>query len=393
MLHTASWEDIKEGRITDVYFARTQEILQAKGIDRRVKAEFIAKGFPEDWEWGIFVGLEECLRLLEGLPVHVRAMPEGTLFYPYQPVMEIEGLYTQFGIYETALLGMICQASGVATKAARCRQAAGHRVVVSFGARRMHPVIAPMVERSAFVGGCDGVAVVKSAELIGEDPVGTMPHALILILGSSVEAIRAFHEVIDAKVKRVALVDTFGDEKFESLAVAEALGKDLFGVRLDTPSSRRGNFRRILEEIRWELDYRGYKHVRIFVSGGIDEYKIRELNPVVDAYGVGTAISNARVIDFAMDIMEIEGKPVAKRGKHSGSKRVLRCPACLRSWVIPVHEDSRACTCGGQPEDLLIPFLEEGRLVRSLPRPQEIREYVLQQLEALQRQGSHGTGG
>jgi len=116
-------------------------------------------------------------------------------------------------------------------------------------------------------------------------------------------------------VHRVVLVDTFCDEKNESLRVAEALGKDLYGVRLDTPSSRRGDIRKILQEVRWELDYRGYHHVRLFVSGGIDEEEIISLRDIVDSFGVGTSISNAPVLDLAMDIVEIESRPMAKRGR------------------------------------------------------------------------------
>ena len=191
----------------------------------------------------------------------------------------IEGIYAEWAKYETALLGFLCQASGIATKAARCKRAAGPRQVISFGARRMHPALAPMIERNAFVGGCDGVAVTKSAELIDADPTGTIPHALVLLFGDTVEALRAFHEVVDAKVRRVALIDTLQDEKFEAIRVAEALGKDLYAVRLDTPSSRRGDFFQIIEEVRWELDLRGFDHVKILASGGIDEYEILKLNP------------------------------------------------------------------------------------------------------------------
>jgi len=258
--------------------------------------------------------------------------------------------------------------------------------VISFGARRMHPTIAPMIERSAYIGGCDGVAVLMSGELIGADPVGTMPHALIIMMGNSVEATRAFHEVIEPQVKRVALVDTFGDEKFETIAVAEAMGEKLYGVRLDTPASRRGNFLRILEEVRWELDLRGYKHVKLFVSGGLDEYKINELNPLVDAYGVGTAISSAKVVDFAMDIIEVEGKPLAKRGKMSGSKRVLRCDRCYNYVMIPLREISgsdlqnRDCPCGGLFRDILLSHVDRGKIIGDRPAAKEIRDYVLKQL-------------
>jgi nicotinate phosphoribosyltransferase len=237
-----------------------------------------------------------------------------------------------------------------------------------------------MIERNAFIGGCDGVAVGKSAELIGESPSGTIPHALVLMMGGVVSALTAFDEIIDPAVRRVALVDTFSDEKTEALTVAEALGDRLFAVRLDTHSSRRGDMGMILREVRWELDLRGYRDVQLFVSGGVDEDSILELNEYSDAYGVGTSISNAPVINFSMDIVEIEGNPVAKRGKMSGRKKLLLCRNCRLTTVIPYRSEAGRCACGGEMEDLLEPVIEKGRLVTELPAPQKIREYVLSQL-------------
>lgn len=384
LFHLAGESEIKAGEVHDVYFSRTVQILRQRGDRKRAKAEVRLKSLPEDWQWGTLAGIEEAVALLGGLPVDVWSMDEGTLFRPYEPVLTIEGIYVEWAQYETALLGLLCQASGIATKAARCKKAAGDRQVISFGARRMHPAIAPMIERNAFVGGCDGVAVTKAAELIEADPMGTIPHALVLIVGDTVEALKAFHEVIDPKVRRVVLIDTLQDEKFEAIRVAEALGKDLYAVRLDTPSSRRGDFYRILEEVRWELDYRGFEHVKLIASGGIDEYEIPKLNPLVDAYGVGTAIANAPVLNFALDIMEIDGKPMAKRGKRSGSKQVYRCRACGKSVVVPAHKPTERCVCGGQVEPLLKPLLAQGRLVRDLPPPRTIREYVLEQLRRVE---------
>lgn len=381
MFHTAKDEEIKEGRITDVYFLRTVEILKRKGLTQQAMAEVILKTFPPGWSWGILAGVEEVAYLLEGLPVDVDAFEEGTLFDTYQPVLTIEGRYLDYSHYETAILGLLCQASGIATKAARCKKAAEGRPVISFGARRMHPAIAPMIERNAFIGGCDGVAVVKSAELIKEDPVGTMPHALVLMIGDVVEAAKAFDEVIDKRVKRTVLIDTFGDEKFEALRVAEALGSSLFAIRFDTPASRRGNLLRIMQEVRWELDLRGFRHVKFFVSGGLDEEEIKQLNPAADAYGVGTAISNAPVMNFALDIVEIEGVPIAKRGKMSGRKQVFRCPSCFTAVMAPVARVETRCACGERREPLLKPLVRQGRIVRELPSTHEIRKRVLRQLE------------
>jgi nicotinate phosphoribosyltransferase len=375
--HTASDAEIKHGEVYDVYFERTVQILKARRDRKRVRAEIYLKALPEDWEWGVLAGIEEAAALLEGVPVDVQAMDEGTIFAPYQPIMTLEGVYVDWAQYETALLGLLCQASGIATKAARCKKAAGDRQVISFGARRMHPALAPMIERNAFVGGCDGVAVTKAAELIDADPTGTIPHALVLMIGDTVEALKAFNEIMDRKIRRVALIDTLQDEKFEAIRVAEALGEDLYAVRLDTPSSRRGDLYRIVQEVRWELDLRGYGHVKIITSGGIDEYEILRLNPVVDGYGVGTSIANAPVVSFALDIMEIEGRPMAKRGKWSGAKDVFRRRGTLETVVVPA---GRGAPREGTWDSLLKPLLAAGRITRDLPPPRTIRDHVLEQL-------------
>lgn len=380
MFHTAPDEDIKAGRITDVYFLRTVEILRRKGCHQPALAEVTLKAFPAGRGWGILAGIEEVAALLEGLPVDVDTLAEGALFGTFEPVLTIEGPYVEYAQYETALLGLLCQASGIATKAARCKKAAEGRPVISFGARRMHPALAPMIERNAFLGGCDGVAVVKSAELIKEDPVGTIPHALILVLGDTVAAARAFNEIIDRRVHRVALVDTFHDEAQEAVRVAQALGRDLFAVRLDTPASRRGDMLQILREVRWELDLRGFRDVKLFVSGGVDEEEIHRLNPAADAYGVGTAISNAPVLNFALDIVEVEGRPLAKRGKMAGRKQVVACAACGRRETVAAGAAIGPCACGGDRSPQLLPLIRQGRVVRELPSVKTLRQRVLDSL-------------
>jgi nicotinate phosphoribosyltransferase len=380
MLHTATPEQIRKGLVTDVYFERTEKIIRAKGMDKNVRAEFMAKGLPAEWNWAVLAGLEECISLLEGHDVDVRMMREGTLFHAWEPVMEIHGNYLDFGRFETALLGFLCQASGVATMAARCKKAAGEKQVISFGARRMHPAITPMVERNAYIGGCDGVAVSLGAELVDIEPTGTMPHALILILGDTVKATLAFNEIIDPGVRRISLIDTFNDEKFETLNVAEALGSDLYGVRLDTPGSRRGDFNKIMEEVRWELDLRGFDHVKLVLSGGLDEHQILNYNALADAYGVGTAISSAPVVDFSMDIVEIDGVPMAKRGKRSGSKGVHRCASCFETTVLPAGKQPGRCECGGAYEEILTPFISKGRIEGEQRKPAAIRDHVIRQL-------------
>jgi nicotinate phosphoribosyltransferase len=207
-----------------------------------------------------------------------------------------------------------------------------------------------MIERNAYIGGCDGVAVVKSGEIIGEDPMGTMPHALIICMGSTVKAIKAYDKVLEPKFKRVVLIDTFLDEKFEAINVAEAMGKKLFAMRLDTPSSRRGDFFRILQEVRWELDLRGYRDIKLFVS---------------------------------MDIMEVNGRPFAKRGKWSGSKRVLRCQRCNTPRVVQYSRKRLKCECGGPFRDVLLPFRANEKILHKCRPAKDIRSFVLQQVNTL----------
>jgi len=243
-----------------------------------------------------------------------------------------------------------------------------------------------MIDRAAYIGGFDGVSSLTGAKLLGVKPSGTMPHALIIVFGDQVKAWKAFDEVISADVPRVALVDTYYDEKMEAIMAAETLKERLFGVRLDTPASRKGNFAELIREVRWELDIRGFDHVKIFVSGGLNEENIPELIEAgAEAFGVGTSVSNAPTIDFALDIVEMDGKLCAKRGKMGGRKQVWRCPKCLTDIVLLVGKPRPKCPqCGSEMEEMLKPLIKNGKIVAELPKPDKIRQYVLKQLEKLQ---------
>ena len=147
------------------------------------------------------------------------------------------------------------------------------------------------------------------------------------MIGDTVEALRAFHEVVDPKVRRVALIDTLQDEKFEAIRVAEALGKDLYAVRLDTPSSRRG---RLLPDPRRGALGARLPRLRAREDPGLGRHR-RVRDPEAEPAGA-TATAWAPpsptppCCRFALDIMEIEGAPMAKRGKRSGAKQVWRAP-------------------------------------------------------------------
>ena len=327
-------DEIKAAKTTDLYFLNTKEVLAKNHIDSKVVMEVYVRDLPYTGIWGVLSGVYEVAKLLEGLPVDVWSFEEGSIFLAdgktalYEPVMTIVGRYRDFAEYENPILGLLASSSSVSTKAARFRAAAGDRLLVSFGTRRVHPALAPLVERSCYIAGFDGISNLLGGQLLGQPPSGTMPHALVQILGDQVKAWKLFDKTIPKSVQRMALIDTFWDEKTEAIKAWETLGKGLWGVRMDTPSSRRGDLRKIIEEVRWELNIRGGRGVKIFVSGRLTEEMVSQLRDIVDGFGIGTAVAYPPSIDFSAKIVEVyedhKRHHRAKRGGLGGRKAVFR---------------------------------------------------------------------
>jgi nicotinate phosphoribosyltransferase len=329
--------EILAGDSADVYFARADAILEREGMDPMVTMEV----FPRDG--GVLCGISEAKTLLahvlEGAgadDLTVEALDDGDLVGTKEIVLRIRARYRRFGLYETAMLGMLAQSTGWATAARECVEAAGETPVISFGARHVHPDITDVLDYAAIVGGCVGASTPAGARLAGLNPTGTMPHSLVLIFGDTVEAAIAFDRDLEADVPRIVLVDTFKDEAEEALRVAHALGDRLYGVRLDTPSERGRVTADLVLEVRARLDQEGFGHVRIVVSGGLTPDRIRyfkERGAPADFYAVGSHISGATPIDFTADIKEIDGKPIAKRGRIPGITPSPRLrPVDLAAW-------------------------------------------------------------
>jgi nicotinate phosphoribosyltransferase len=316
--------DVLSGETADVYFERTRRILAAEKLDPVVVMEI----FPR--EDAVLCGAEEALAYLREIlgngkrldpePL-VESLHDGDRVSRKEVVMRITARYSAFGLYETALLGILAQGTGWATAARRIVDLADPVPVIGFGARHVHPSVADQMDYASVVGGCIGASTPAGARLAGLAPTGTMPHALILIFGDTVRALEAFDRHIEPDVPRIALVDTFKDEAEESVRVADALGERLWGVRLDTPSERGRVTADLVKEVRARLDLAGHPHVRIVVSGGLDPERItyfKEAGAPVDSFAVGSAISDASPIDFTGDLKEIDGKPIAKRGRIPG---------------------------------------------------------------------------
>jgi nicotinate phosphoribosyltransferase len=291
----------------------------------------------------VLCGIDEVKNLLAHVlgasrpdEVAVEALSDGDTIAPKEIVLRITARYRAFGLYETAILGMLAQSTGWATAARECVEAAAPLPVISFGARHVHPDITDVLDYAAIVGGCVGASTPAGARLAGLAPTGTMPHSLVLIFGDTVAAAQAFDRDLEADVPRIVLVDTFKDEAEEALRVANALGDRLYGIRLDTPSERGRVTPDLVHEIRARLDQAGFGHVKIVVSGGLNPERMgvfREAGAPVDSYAVGSYISGATPIDFTGDIKEIDGRPIAKRGRIPGrtdSPRLKRVK--LKEW-------------------------------------------------------------
>jgi len=312
-------KEVLSGDTADIYFVRTKEILQKEGLNPVATMEVFGS------RAGILCGIEEVKALLaEVLPEDNRevwALDEGESITAKEVVLRITAPYQSYGVYETAIVGILAHCSGWATAARECVNAAGDLPLISFGARHVHPSVAGVMDYAAVVGGCKGCSSIAGARLAGVEPSGTMPHALIIVVGDTVKATMLFDKHMPPDISRVSLVDTFMDEDEESLRVAKALQEKLQSVRLDTPSELGGVTMELVKKVRARLDRAGFKHVGIFVSGGVNPERITyflQKGAPVDGFGVGSYISGARPIDFTADLHEVEGKPIAKRGRIPG---------------------------------------------------------------------------
>lgn len=309
---------ILAGDTADVYFLRTRQVMEAEGLNPVATMEV----FPRSD--GLLCGMREVTPLLrQVLPkgAEVWALGEGETISEREVVLRVSAPYLSYAVYETAILGILAHESGWAQAAKECVQAAEGVPVVSFGARHVHPLAAPYMDYAAIAGGCAGSSTPLGARMAGTDAAGTMPHAMIICFGDTVKAAVAFDKHVGPDVPRVVLVDTFLDEPQEALRVAEALGDRLQAVRLDTPGERGGVTPELVSETRARLDQGEFRHVRLFVSGGVTPDRIRHFllsGAPVDGFGVGSYISSARPNDFTADLKEIEGKPIAKRGRIPG---------------------------------------------------------------------------
>ena len=307
------------GETADVYLQRTLTILRNEGVNPVVALEFSPR------RAGVFCGIAEVRSLLSRvLPEsgsEVWALNEGELIEAGEVALRIKAPYSSVGLYETAISGILAQCTGFASAARECVDAAKGTPVLALGARHVHPDVAGILGYSAVVGGCVSCSTIQGARLAGITPTGNMPHSLSLLMGGTIQAMEALDKHMPQEVPRIALVDTFRDEGEEALAVSRSLREKLRGIRINTPSTRGGVTPDLVKEVRARLDLSGFRHVEIMVSGGLNPDRIAEFvdaEAPVNTFGIGAYIAATGPNPFHMDIHEVDGRPVARRGRIPG---------------------------------------------------------------------------
>lgn len=290
-------------------------------------------------------GIQEAvLCLKEGSPsssrIKVFAREEGNRVKPWETAMHIVGDYSGFAHLETVYLGILTRRTSMATAVRKVVEAAGGKPVFFFAARFDHFLNQPGDGYAATLGGATAVSTdASTAWLRGREAFGTIPHGLIAAFGGdTVKASLAFDRYMPKSIKRIVLVDFENDCVGTSLAVARALGKRLWGVRLDTAREIRDRSIKgrgpesygVCPELIWNarkaLDREGYPWVRIIVSGGFHAARVRELirqRVPFDAVGVGSSFFYER-IEFTADIVQVNGKACAKVGRSLHPNRRLK---------------------------------------------------------------------
>ena len=324
-------EKMRSGYYSDTYFNRVREILERDHKHPRVLMQVFNK------KDAVLCGIDEAIAIIrlcsgrrvkggweDGWPdLDVRALYDGDRIAPYETVLTIEGDYGLFCHLETDYLGVLARRTKVATNTSAVVAAANGKNVLFFPARFDHHLVQTGDGYAAYVSGALGVSTDAQAEWWGSRGIGTVPHGLIAAYGGdTVLAVEKFAEHVDPSVNVIALVDFDNDCVKTSLDVANALGRRLWGVRLDTSETlvdkslweAMGTFNptgvnpALVLNVRAALDAAGYTWVKIIVSGGFTVEKIRAFEKrriPVDAYAVGSALFEGRY-DFTADIAQVE---------------------------------------------------------------------------------------
>jgi nicotinate phosphoribosyltransferase len=322
---------IRAGYYSDAYFNITKELLEREDKHAHVVMQVFQK------KHSVLGGIDEAIAILklcsdDWSALEVHALYEGDEIEPHESVLTIEGDYRLFAHLETVYLGCMARRSLVMRNVRDVVAAANGKQILFFPARHDHWLVQTGDGWAAHVAGAIGVSTDAQASWWGGRGIGTVPHSLIASFGGdTVEAAKTWARHYAHEMNVTVLVDFDNDSVRTAVAVADALGEDLWGVRLDTSEQlvdrslwdQMGDFpptgvnHVLVRKVRRALDDAGHERVRIVVSGGFTPERIREferLDVPVDAYGVGSSLLRGEN-DFTADIVLLDGKPCAKVGR------------------------------------------------------------------------------
>lgn len=323
----------------------------------------------------------------------VWAVPEGSVVFPKEPLLRVTAPIIQAQLVETYLLNTIGFQTLIASKASRVVEAAKGRGVIDFALRRVHGGDAGLKgSRASYIGGCIGTSNVLAGMLYGIPVYGTVAHSFIMAHENEIEAFRSYADVFPEKC--LLLIDTYDTIQGARNAVRvakelEEKGKRMVGVRLDS-----GNLAKLSKEVRRIFDENGLRYLKIFASGNLDEYKIERLlraGAPIDMFGVGTAMgvsSDSPVVNANYKLAELKderGNELPRMKLSTGKitlpgrkqvYRLVREGEYVADFIALENERMEG-------ERLLVKFMEKGKIVRKLPKLDEIKERRRENLSKL----------
>ena len=407
------------GLLTDLYELTMAQSYFAEGINGEATFSLYVREYPPDRGYLVAAGVDDALDCLEALSFDadsvdylrsagiftadfldslrdfrftgsVRAMPEGSLFFTHEPVLEVTGPVIAAQLAETIVMNQVQYQTLLATKAARCVQASQGRPIADFAARRTHGTEASLkMARTSYMAGFGATSNVLAARRYGIPPTGTMAHSYVTSFDDEIDAFRAYSRMFPDR--SILLLDTYDTVSAAHSAVKVARemendGHRLTGVRLDS-----GDFNALSRQVRDVLDDAGLDYVRIVISGGLDEYEIERLlggGAPIDMFGVGTRVgvsADAPSCDMVYKMVSYGGRPVMKlsEGKESlpAAKQVFRQHDQEGMMSADVIGLSTETTAMGEP--LLSLAMQHGRRVTPPSAINDARQRVTDDLSRL----------
>ncbi|GAB4169466.1 MAG: nicotinate phosphoribosyltransferase [Rhodocyclaceae bacterium] len=403
--------------LTDLYQLTMLQAYHDRGMNGEAVFEFFARALPPGRNFLLAAGLEQVVEYLEGLAFtreeldwlagcgrfgrdfvdalaglrftgEVDAMPEGTVFFADEPILRVRAPLMQAQLVETRIINILQYQSLIASKAARCVLAAPGRLLVDFGLRRAHGADAGLLAaRASYLAGFGGSSVVAAGALWGVPLYGTMAHSFVQAHETETGAFEDFAR--SQPHNCVLLIDTYDTEAAAERVVVLARRLREEGIAVSAVRIDSGDLAQHARRVRAILDAGGFPGIRIFASGNLDEYRLRELvagGAPIGGFGVGTRMNTSAdhpYLDCAYKLQEYEGRPRRKRSEGKAT-----WPGAKQVWRRSEHGRFTGDTlaCAGEVEEgeaLLAPVMRAGRRAGRLPALEQVRARAAEQIARL----------